>query len=36
MFSETIPGTALQFDLDLSKIMTYTDEIIVLGSVDVK
>jgi hypothetical protein len=36
MFSETIPGTALQFDLDLGKIMTYTNEIIVLGSVDVK
>jgi hypothetical protein len=36
MFSETIPGTALKFDLDLGKIMTYTDEIIVLGSVDVK
>ena len=36
MFSETIPGTALQFNLDLGKITTYTDEIIVLGSVDVK
>jgi hypothetical protein len=36
IFSESIPGTALKLNLDLGKITTYPEEIIVLGSIEVK
>ncbi len=35
IFSESIPGTALKLNLDLDKITTYPEEIIVLGSIEV-
>ena len=36
LFSESIPGTALKLNLDIGKITTYPEEIIVLGSIDIK